>query len=164
MTIIYAVVCRSKDAAVLVEVCDRDVKGTFGTIMIELLQHLRDHPNTYIQENDCKTFVQRNTDEIDFFSHFLEACSAASSGFGNDDDEDDIAAETEDHYFHVYFKKGVYYCCLSDDADTGDQKVYVLFRKCTNCAHFRVFNIFIMYIFLSFLTFRRLSFIEILRS
>ena len=125
MTIIYAVVCRSKDAAILVEVCDRDVKGTFGTIMIELLQHLRDHPNAYIQENDCKTFVQRNTNEIDFFSHFLEACSAAAAGFGNDDDEEGITAESENHYFHVYFKKGVYYCCLSDDADTGDQKVYV---------------------------------------
>ena len=126
MTIIYAVVCRAKDAAVLVEVCDRDVKGTFGTVMIELLQHLRDHPNVYIQENDCRTFVQRNTDEIDFFSHFLEACSAAAAGFGNvdDDGEDDIAA-TDNHYFHVYFKKGVYYCCLSDDAATGDQKVYV---------------------------------------
>jgi hypothetical protein len=127
MTIIYAVVCRSKDAAVLVEVCDRDVKGTFGTIMIELLQHLRDHPNTYIRENDCKTFVQRNTDEIDFFSHFLEACSAAAAGFGNDDgDDDDIVTDAENHYFHVFFKKGVYYCCLSDDADAGDQKVYVL--------------------------------------
>ena len=126
MTIIYAVVCRSKDAAVLVEVCDRDVKGTFGTIMIELLQHLRDHPNEYVKENDCKTFVQRNTNEIDFFSHFLEACTAAASGFGNDDGEDDcIAAESENHFFHIYFKKGVYYCCLSDNADAGDQKVYV---------------------------------------
>jgi hypothetical protein len=97
MTIIYAVVCRAKDAAILVEVCDKDVKGTFGTIMVELLQHLRDHP--------------------DFFS---EACSAAA--LGNDNDS---ANDTDSHFFHLYLKNGVYYCCLSDDADTRDQKVYV---------------------------------------
>jgi hypothetical protein len=124
MTIIYAVICRAKDAAILVEVCDRDVKGTFGTIMIELLQHLRDHPKLF-QDGDLKTFIQRNTVELDFFSHFLEACSAAT--IGNDVDPDDSdACDTDNHYFHLYFKTGVYYCCLSDDSDTRDQKVYVL--------------------------------------
>jgi hypothetical protein len=122
MTIIYAVICRAKDAAILVEVCDKDVKGTFGTIMIELLQHLRDHP-TIFQEGDLKTFIQRNSIELDFFSHFLEACSAAAA-FGNDGttDEED-ANDTDSHFFHLYFKGGVFYCCLSDDADTRDQKV-----------------------------------------
>jgi hypothetical protein len=123
MTIIYAVICRAKDAAILVEVCDRDVKGTFGTVMIELLQHLRDHPNLYLRDNDCKTFIQRNAAELDFFSHFLEACSAAAV-LGNDDDENEMTNDTDNHYFHVYFKNDVYYCCLSDDSDPGDQKVY----------------------------------------
>ena len=120
MTIIYAVICRAKDAAILVEVCDRDVKGTFGTIMIELLQHLRDHP-TIFHDGDLKTFIQRNTMELDFFSHFLEACSAVTT-MGNDN-ETTTTDETDNHFFHLYFKNGIYYCCLSDDADTRDQKV-----------------------------------------
>lgn len=135
MTIIYAVVCRAKDAAILVEVCDKDVKGTFGTIMVELLQHLRDHPD-FFSDGDLKTFVQRNTMELDFFSHFLEACSAAA--LGNDSES---ANDTDNHFFHLYLKNGVYYCCLSDDADTRDQKVYVLFGRVLPChmhpSHFR---------------------------
>lgn len=116
MTIIYAVICRAKDAAILTEVCDRDIKGTFGTVMVELLQHLRDHPE-FFKDGDLKTFVQRNQAEMDFFSHFLEACSAALG-----DDADDGILE---NYFHLFFKDGVFYCCLGDDPDTRDQKVYV---------------------------------------
>ena len=119
MTIIYSVVCRAKDAAILVEVCDKDVKGTFGTIMVELLQHMRDHPD-FFADGDLKTFVQRNSVETDFFSHFLEACSAAALGNDNEAPND-----TDNHFFHLYLKNNVYYCCLSDDADTRDQKVYV---------------------------------------
>ena len=115
MTIIYAVICRAKDAAILTEVCDRDVKGTFGTVMVELLQHLRDHPE-FFQDGDLKTFVQRNQAEMDFFSHFLEACNVALG------DEEEGKGPVE-NYFHLFFKDGVYFCCLGDDPDPQDQKV-----------------------------------------
>lgn len=114
MTIVYAVVCRARDAAVLSEVCDRDVKGSVGPVMVELLQHLRDNPQ-FFEDGDRKTFVQRNESEMDFFSHFIEACSAAIG--------DDVGEEAVEHYFHLYFKDEVFYCCLSDDPDTADQKV-----------------------------------------
>ena len=114
MTIVYAVVCRAKDAAVLTEACDRDIKGSVGPVMVELLQHLRDHPD-FFADGDMKTFVQRNEeDRLDFFSHFIEACSAAI-GEGTRD--------TVVHFFHLYFKDEVFYCCLGDDPDTRDQKV-----------------------------------------
>jgi hypothetical protein len=35
----------------------------------------------------------------------------------------------EDHFFHLFLKDGVFYCCISDDPDFRDQKVYVL-KKC----------------------------------
>jgi len=114
MTIVYAVVCRAKDAAVLAEVCDRDIKGSVAPVMVELLQHLRDHP-TFFNDGDRKTFVQRNESELDFFSHFIEACSAAI-GEGSED-------EQQEHYFHLFFKDEVFYACLADDPDTRDQKV-----------------------------------------
>lgn len=115
MTIVYAVVCRARDAAVLAEACDRDIKGSVGPVMVELLQHLSKNPELFA-DGDMKTFVQRNDDEdqLDFFSHFIEACSAAI-GEGT--------VETEEHYFHLYFKDELFYCCLGDDPDTRDQKV-----------------------------------------
>jgi len=115
MTIVYACICRARDAAILTEVCDRDVKGSVGPVVVELMQHLRDHPN-FFNDGDLKTFVQRNEAENDFFSHFIEACSAA---LGDETDDN----TTQEHYFHLYFKDGVYYCCLGDDRDTRDQKV-----------------------------------------
>lgn len=121
MTIVYACICRSKDAAILTEVCDKDVKGTVGQVVAELMQHLRDHPN-FFKDGDLKTFVQRNEAENDFFSHFIEACSAALG------DETDDNNNTQEHYFHLYYTAttptdGIYYCCLGDDPDTRDQKV-----------------------------------------
>jgi hypothetical protein len=125
MTILYTVICRIKDVAILVEVCDSDIKGTFSTIMIELLQHLyknNTNDNTIFNDGDCKTFIQQNTEELDFFSHFLEACNnSIYNTTGND--TNDGTNDTENHYFHLYYKNGIYYCCLSDDSDLRDQKV-----------------------------------------
>jgi hypothetical protein len=125
MTIVYACICRAKDATILVEVCDRDVKGTFAAVVVELMQHLRDHPDLFA-DGDMKTFVQKNETEMDFFSHFLEACSAAMGEENGGDVE---------HYFHLYFRGGVFYCCLADDPDTRDQKVYVPVDLLTYFSH-----------------------------
>jgi hypothetical protein len=117
MTIVYACICRQRDAAILTEVCDKDVKGTVSQVMVELLQHLRDHPELFA-ESEMKTFVQRNESELDFFNHFFEACSAALG--------EDVGDVTPERFFHLYLMDGVFYCCLSDDHDIRDQKVYVL--------------------------------------
>lgn len=116
MTIIYSVICRAKDATILTEVCDRDLKGTFGSVWLELFQHLRDHPD-FFKDGDLKTFVQRNQAEMDFFSHFLEACSAVLNK------DDDINNSNPETFFHIFFNNGVFYGCLGDDSDTRDQKV-----------------------------------------
>ena len=115
MTIVYAVVCRANDATILAECCDRDIKGSVGPAMVELLQHLRDNPQ-FFEDGDRKTFVQRNDSERDFFSHFIEACAVAMGDETSD-------SEAMEHYFHLYLKDEVYYCCLGDDPDTRDQKV-----------------------------------------
>mgnify|MGYP003546626118 FL=1 len=97
MTVLYAVICRSSDAVILTEVCDKDIKGSVGPVFLELLQHLRDHPN-FVPDGSMKTFVQRNQLEIDFFSNFLEACSAAIGEAGD---------QAPDHYFHLLQKRSV---------------------------------------------------------
>ena len=82
------------------------------------MEHLRDNP-TLVAEGDLLTFVQRNTEEnVDYFSHFLDACSMALG--------DDLVDE---NYFHLFLKDGVYYCCISDDEDSRDQKVNFAFLE-----------------------------------
>lgn len=114
--IIYAVIARASDAAILVDCCDPLLKGNAPLVTQVLMEHLRDNP-TLVSEGDRRTFVQRNADEsLDFFSHFLDA--ACSMALGED--------MVDEHYFHLLLRDGVYYSCISDDEDSRDQKVYVL--------------------------------------
>ena len=110
--IIYAVICRARDASILADCSSPELRGNAAHVTQMLMEHLRDHPEL-IFDGDCKTFVQRNEAENDFFSHFIEACATALG--------DSYAAE--EHYFHLYFKDEVFYCCLGDDPDIRDQKV-----------------------------------------
>jgi hypothetical protein len=113
MTIVYVSICRARDAAILCEVTDPQVKGTnVSQVAIQLLEHLRDHP-TLMEEGERKTFVHHNAPEVDFLSHFVEACATA---MGEEE-------ELDEYYFHLFLKDQVYYVCLGDDADVRDQKV-----------------------------------------
>lgn len=106
-------------AAVLVDCCDPLLKGNAPLVTSVLMEHLRDNP-TLVEEGDLRTFVQRNADEsLDYFSHFLDA--ACSMALGDDD--------VDENYFHLYLKGGIYYCCISDDQDSRDQKVNFAFLE-----------------------------------
>ena len=110
--IIYTVICRARDAAVLVEEYAPDVAGNAPQVTAMLMSHLKDHPEL-IQEGERKTFAQRNQDDSDFLSFFVESCAAALG------EESDV----EEYFFHILLKEGVYYCCIGDDSDFRDQKV-----------------------------------------
>jgi hypothetical protein len=145
--IIYAAIARASDAAILVECCDPLLKGNAALVTSMLMQHFRDHPEELAPSSASaaasafsaslsssaygggagggqqdggvrRTFVQRNSMDIDsfefFFSNFIEACSTALG--------EDVVEET---YFHFLSKAGVFYCCIGDDPDPKDQKVYV---------------------------------------
>jgi hypothetical protein len=117
--IIYTVICRARDAAILVEVSSPELSsGNAPQVTALLLSHLKDHPEQLL-EGERKTFVQRNDDaEEDFFSFFMESCSTALGG---------EEAWVEEHYFHLLRIAGVFYCCIGDDADMKDQKVNFAF-------------------------------------
>ena len=115
--LIYAVIARASDAAILVDCCDPLLKGNAPLVTSVLMEHLRDNP-TIVEEGDLRTFVQRNAEEsLDFFSNFLDA--ACSMALGDD--------AVDENYFHLMRKDGVYYCCISDDEDSRDQKVNFAF-------------------------------------
>jgi hypothetical protein len=117
--IVYAVICRSKDAAILCEYSTEALTGNAPQVTAALLEHLRDHP-AIMKEGDLKTFRHRNngTNEEDFFNQFLQACTVAISTA----EEMDLGA-IEEHFFHLWHQDEVFYCCLSDDRDPKEQKV-----------------------------------------
>lgn len=124
MTIVYAVICRARDAGILVEVATEALDGSNAPqVTTALLEHLRDHPAA-LKEGDLKTFVHRNSkggfDGDDFFSQFMQACTVSITTT----DDLDLGA-VQEHYFHLWYQDAVFYCCLSDNPDPREQKVYV---------------------------------------
>lgn len=128
--IVYAVIARASDAAVLCEFSSEAMTtgGNVAQVTTSLLEHLRDHP-AIMKEGDLKTFRQQSqggngsggdtsTAEDDFFGQFLHACTVAVSLT----DELDLG-DVEEYFFHLWHKDDVFYCCLSDDRDPDEQKV-----------------------------------------
>ena len=116
--IVYSVICRARDAAVLVEVTSEALtSGNAPQVTTALLEHLRDNPTT-VNEGDLKTFVHRNGESEDFFSQITQAFTV---NFQTAEDID--LGSIEEHYFHFISFEGVFYCCLSDDSNDKEQKV-----------------------------------------
>lgn len=117
--IVYAVVCRVQDATVLADhSSDSLTSGNCPQVTVALLQHLKDHPDI-VKDGELKTFVHNNEEGVeDFFSDFLNVCAM------NFDDD-----FLDEYYFHLFLKDGVFYCCISDDPDTRDQKVNFAFLQ-----------------------------------
>lgn len=123
--IVYAVVCRSSDAAILCEFSTDELSSNNAPqCTAAILEHMRDHPNV-LKEGDLKTF--RNMSQLDgascmseddFLSQFLQACSVAVTTA----DEMDLAS-VEEYFFHIWHQEGIFYCCLSDDRESRQQKI-----------------------------------------
>lgn len=126
--IVYAVVCRSSDAAILSEYSTDDLTGNAPQCTAAILEHLRDHPNI-LKEGDLKTFRNTNrsssyAQEEDFLSQFLQACTVAVTTA----EEMDLGT-VEEHFFHLWHQEGIFYCCLGDDKLAREQKVNFAFLQ-----------------------------------
>ena len=130
--IVYVVICRSSDAAILCEYSTDDLTGNAPQCTAAILEHLRDHPNI-VKQGDLKTFRHANKSSYssgcgdndgDFFRQFFEACTVAITTA----EEMDLGS-IEEHFFHLWHQDGVFYCCLCDDRDARQQKVNFAFLK-----------------------------------
>jgi hypothetical protein len=119
MTIVYAIICRSKDAAVLAEYTSEALTGNAPQVTTALLEHLRDNPGA-VREGDLTTYVHRNEKGAsdDIFGQFLQACTIPITTA----EELDLGS-VQEHYFHLWQRSGVFYCCLADDPGPREQKV-----------------------------------------
>ncbi|KAL3934538.1 MAG: hypothetical protein SGBAC_009765 [Bacillariaceae sp.] len=120
--IVYTVICRARDAAILVELATESLAGgNAPQVTTALLEHLRDNPNV-IQEGNLKTFVHRNHDDEemgdDIFGTVMQACTVPISSAAELD-----LGQFQEHYFHLWLDKGIYYCCLSDSPEPRHHKV-----------------------------------------
>lgn len=114
--IVYAVICRSKDAAVLCENYSPELGGNAPQVTLALMERLRDRPE-YLPKKESKTFAQVNeTSDVFDFSAFLTACTGGVAGDPN-------AAEYGDGFFHVINDDTVFFTCLSDDPDPRSHAV-----------------------------------------
>jgi vesicle-associated membrane protein 7 len=113
--IVYAVICRSRDAAVLAENYSPELGGNAPQVTLALIERLRDCPE-YLPNGENKTFAQRN-EEADFFAFtsFLEACTGGAN------------TALADHFFHVMHDGTIFFSCLSDDPDPRSHAVCFLF-------------------------------------
>lgn len=110
--IVYAVICRSRDAAVLSENYSPELGGNAPQVTMALMERLRDCPE-YLTKGESKTFAQRN-EETDFFAFtsFIGACTGGAD-----------APTLGDHFFCVMHDGTVFFSCLSDDPDPRSHAV-----------------------------------------
>ena len=93
MTILYTVLSRAKDAVILIDVADKDIKNNANSnlniLFQQMLQYFVEHPNTFFTiDGEMRTFRNKNQsaaascggpfgglDSFDFLSYFVEACT-----------------------------------------------------------------------------------------
>ena len=133
--ILYAVIARAKDGAVLVESTVAGVNSNFPQVTVEVLERIVSSSNwnsalgtlessskaELLPDGTKRTFVQRH-DESMFGGLF---CGVAQQfnrfGFNNDVEssggEDAANNGDADYYFHLSRKDNVICLCISDDSD-----------------------------------------------
>mgnify|MGYP003954088053 CR=1 FL=1 len=116
--IIYTLIGRDIDGAVLVESSLPGTEGNFPLIATQLLEKLREDPSL-VPHGNRKTFIHRRMDtEKNQSSGFI--CRDSEGGMcGLGTDWVGGGGVALDYYFHVVHGESTYYICLSDD--TGRQ-------------------------------------------
>lgn len=131
--IIYTVIGKEEDGAVLVESSHEGIEGNYPLIATQLLERLRDDPSL-VPNGNRKTFIHR--EDIETGGNFavcggsdslwgLGASSWFGGGGGGNSSSNAATSATGtisgglDHYFHVLHGESAFYICLSDD--TGRQ-------------------------------------------
>jgi len=141
--ILYAVIARAKDAAVLVEAMVAGVEGNFPQITVEVLERIVSTSSyesalgtlesqseiELLPDGGRRTFVQRHGGESNMFDSLFSGVATQWSfcGFAADNNDGSSAGETGataagdngdiDYYFHLCRKDNVMCLCISDDID-----------------------------------------------
>jgi hypothetical protein len=107
--ILYASIFRARDAVILAEL--KEVGGNSDQVMQALMERLVEIPEA-LPSGTRKTFSQRNTETGDFFGDLVAACTG---GY--------VSMDGTEHFFHVWNSSGLFFACISDDAEYKGQEV-----------------------------------------
>lgn len=133
--ILYAVIARTRDGAILVESIIAGLEGNFPQITVEVLAHVAktsDHasvlgtsestpPVELLPNGGRRTFVQRHDGAMSD-GLFSGAAKQWTAFFDNDNDDVESfggggGGADLDYYFHMCRKDNVICLCISDDTD-----------------------------------------------
>ena len=132
--ILYAVIARAKDGAILVESAIAGVEGNFPQITVEVLERVVSTSNytsalgtlqsssqvELLPDGERRTFIQRHNEESMLGGLFsASAVQWSCFGFNNDEESGGEANNNGDldYYFHLCRKDNVICLCISDDTD-----------------------------------------------
>jgi hypothetical protein len=129
--ILYALIARVKDAAVLIDACSPDVKGgNAPQVTVMLLEYLKENPDS-MQDGQYKTLRQVNNQQggEDFLSLFTQACTIA------------LGEDMLEFFFHLYLKDSIIYCALSDDSGIREQQAHFQFLDSLQIEFLKMYRI-----------------------
>jgi hypothetical protein len=123
--ILYAIIARAKDGAILVESTVGGVEGNFPQITVEVLQRIVATSNwnsalgtlessskvELLPEGSKRTFIQRHDEG------FLGGLFSGVANWGCGDEESGVMEDKLDYFFHLSRGQGVICLCISDDSD-----------------------------------------------
>jgi hypothetical protein len=137
--ILYAVIARAKDGAVLVESIVAGVEGNFPQITVEVLERIVSSSNRtsvllctiespseleLLPDGGRRTFVQRYDEPM--FGGLFSGVASQWTCFGYKNATDQKGAGNNgdvDYYFHMCRKEGLICLCISDDTDARHHAV-----------------------------------------
>ncbi|KAL3822683.1 hypothetical protein ACHAXA_009565 [Cyclostephanos tholiformis] len=131
--ILYAVIARAKDGAVLVESIVAGIEGNFPHVTVEVLERIVSSANhtssVLLPDGGKRTFVQRR--DLPMFGGLFSGVVATQwtcFGYNNADDMESQAMRgggngDVDYYFHMCRKDNVICLCISDDIDARHHAV-----------------------------------------
>ena len=151
--ILYAVIARAKDGAVLVESAVAGVEGNFPQIAVELLNSVLSTSNynsalgtlessstvELLPDGARRTFIQRNNGPNMFGSMFGGSFCGVATQWNNLTTNNDMESNNTDnnnnnngdmdYYFHMSRKENIICLCISDDTDVRYHQVNYDFLK-----------------------------------
>ena len=121
--IIYSVIARSFDGAVLAEATSEGIEGNHPQVTQQLIKRLCGNP-ALVPLGNFKIFVHR--EEEDETDREMRNILVGASWDDGTRSQVPVAQGVNDglsHYFQVLRGEALYYICLSDDDDTRQQNV-----------------------------------------
>lgn len=127
--ILYSVIARAKDGAVLVESIVAGVEGNFPQVTVEVLERIVGSSSVPLPDGGRRTFVQQR--DLPMFGGLFSGAVATQwtcFGLNNANDVESQARRGGgngdiDYYFHLCRKDNVIILCISDDIDARQHAV-----------------------------------------